>query len=55
MAIEGYIIASEVGLTASLSLNFLLPAWVTQATSGENPLRCSVSLIKNFSGINKGK
>src|SRR3989338_3149188 len=35
---ESYIIASDVGLTASLSPSFVWPPSVTQATSGVNPL-----------------
>ena len=51
----GYIIVSLVGLTAIGSYKSVLPAFVTQATSGAKPSTCSFSVFKAFSLTNIGK
>src|SRR5579875_2663292 len=52
---DSYIMVSEVGLMASLSSSFVLPASVTHATSGAKPSTCSCSFLRSLSGMSRGK
>lgn len=46
---------SEVGRTARGSSSSSPPAWVTTASSGENPSTCSASFLRKLMGMKRGK
>ena len=50
-----YMMVSDVGRTASFSSSGVSPPWVTQATSGVNPAKCSASFLRKLSGMNNGE